>query len=571
LERLIEEATRDLETSTATLRAVTEKFEEAKKENDSVKAISPGFKNALKSLTTEEYQRIMSLITSTYNLSQIVSDIETSLSQFAESKKQELENYKNQMSTEEENISLLSAKLKELQTKLNVQRALVEELKSYMSMSQEESLSLSKKQVFDLLSKFIDENNHQVFAEAELSAAANLVMFRENFNLEQNSGKKVKEIFADAFSQADLEPVEEVTSTTPLIEAKQMPLEPIKLPTVVASDNTAMELKPIPLPVASMNDTDKLEPVTKASGFGKVIPFPTKTREEALSGVSLPDAYGPLKLDFVDFNEPVSDEEEVDNDPKLNELLNYLESSAEEPTKKGEPLSISHTPDEEKRYVENSKIIQSLGLKGDIKKTPVTFYSVTPKEVEDMIELASSYGIKLRTIEDLAILCRTKNIESLLNERIEKLAEGLGGQSVSNVIAAADAFGKGAKSTNHALKEYLGNNVILEALKDVVDNVKLGSAGYINLINFLGMLDDNLEKNAYTYNINNHLFSKKRVESVLTKLLASDIKITDEELLLIALTYDSQLGSSEQIASVDNELHARINASKGRTLGGMAA
>jgi hypothetical protein len=232
---------------------------------------------------------------------------------------------------------------------------------------------------------------------------------------------------------------------------------------------------------------------------------------------------------------------------------------------------ISYTPEEEARYTENLKIIESLGLKGDPKKVPITFYSVTPKEVEEMIELASSYGIKLKTIEDLAILCRTKKIESLLNQCTEKSPDGLSGKTVSNIIAAADVFGKGAKSTNHALKEYLGNNTIFEALEDVVDDVKLGSAGYINLINLLGMLDDALEKNAYAYIVNNHLFSKKRVESVLTKLLASDIKATDEELLLIALTYDSQLGSSEQIALVDNELHARLNADRGRTLGGMAA
>ncbi len=545
LEEELAKTTDKLEVATTILGEAAAKLNELKTLYEEAKSLAPSFKKTIKPLVSGDSAKIAQIIPIGHDFTKIVPEVEAAIDEFLKSKLAEIENYKNQVNSKEANISDLAAELKTVQTKLNTQRALVEQLKLAM-----EDNNLSKSQAIDLLRKFIDEKGEPLFSEEELVIACLLVMFGDSIDLEQKDGVPMSRVLADAFSQADSEPVEEVTNTNsiPLIVEEQAPIVPLEVPIVV--ENNVIDFANAKKKKTKNKPT--IKPVIEKIETAKVIPFPTMEREAK----ELVDATKELEL--VAFDDPY--------DLIAAEYENR-ETSDSSFTKK----IISYTPEEEARYAENIKIIEALGLKGDPKKNPITFYKVTPKEVEEMIELASSYGIKLRTIEDLAILCRTKKVESLLNQGTEKSPEGLGSKSVSHIIVAADVFGKGAKSTNHALKEYLSNNAVFEALEDVVDNVKLGSAGYINLINLLGMLDDVLEKNAYAYIVNGRLFSKKRVESVLTKLLASDIKATDEELLLIALTYDSQLGSSEEIALLDNELHARLNADRGRVLGGMAA
>lgn len=556
LEKRIALSTRELENSTATLRVISEELDEAKKAFEKAKITAPNFRNDLKSLGSESYQEIMTAIASAYDIQKMITDIEASLAEFMEKKRVEIEDYKGQISEEEADISRLSGELKTLQNKLNTQKALSEELKSYMAMTQEESLNLSKKQVFDLLSKFIDESDRPVFAEGEVSPAALLVMFKDSIDLEQKSGKTVSAVFADAFGQVDLEPVEPVVTDMSLPTIEEATITKMEeQPPVIAEENI---IEPVPIPVAEVYRENN------------VIPFPTMEREETIS--KTPDVFGPHMDGFVNFDEeePFA-EEDIEDDPKLDDLINYLESGKDEEAVVIKPNVVSHTPEEEARYEANVRKLQSLGLKGDVSRYPITFYNVTPEYIEEMIELANSYGIKLKTIGDVAKLCGTKNIQTYLDEALEKNPEGLGNKSLQNVIYAADKFGKGPKSTNFALKKYLENNPILESLDGTKEDANLGSAGYINLINLQGILEDALEKNAYAYIINGKSFSKKRVERVLTRLLASDAKATDEELLLIALTYDSQLGSIEEIAAIDNELHARLNADRGRVLGGMAA
>ncbi|HOP66046.1 MAG TPA: hypothetical protein PLX66_03435 [Bacilli bacterium] len=541
-ERLVAEITNSLEETTAVLRSAKESLAQEENRFNGINNVLPQLKNDLEPLTLEKYQEFLNLINSSYDFSQMSNEISEDAENILSESESKIGSYKSKIDEMEVKIKELTADLKSAQEELMFQRALKEKLETYMASAKTDELSLSKKEMLEFLRKFTDENGEQLFAEDELPLAAQMVMFSENFDLNARTGKTMSDVIkeAQATNLDEATPLESIEEFEPLQN-----IEPFEFDRPIEPKEEIVEQKVPKLELPS-NISISYNPLKEE----KVkMPIEEEPKEE----YSLSNPYD-LMLDGTTDEKTPEDEKIVDfapeeydlKTPSLNEEL-YRENGID--PKKVSKVAMSFGEEETKRFIDNIKYLESIGLKGDVYKYPVTLYTVTRRDIEEALALANRYGITVKDIGDIVKLCSSKNANLAFSSAVEKYGPDYETAAKNSSPCKIINSFSNLKNNNADLTEYIADKSLLASLTGPEPEGTSSPAAYIAMTGILDKLESFSDKTAYAYVIDGIYFDKSRVETNLNKILAADPEASNEDILLAALAYGSNL-TSEQVKKV---------------------
>lgn len=532
LQRGIDSLASNLEDVERDLSGFLETLEKEQAIYNEAKTTAPEFKNALKPLTKEQHIRFLKLIGSQYNLEEINVETDGLIAVFMEQKRNLLENYKEQIKALEVQRDSLSKEIIINQNKLNAQKELRDELLELMEKAKDPESTVTKAIVYSTLKKCIDEKGEIIFSEDDLDIAANMIMFPYNFP-DLTAGKtSVSEIIKGAIeSNGYYDPD---LSSESVMDSPQIPLEPLPMPeaTVVEKEsNIESELEQI--------QTSDSNTAAIADRFG-----PWINGEE-----------DPLDIDDL---MAIADEERNGQEQQQSEIEvsePVQESALDDPYDLIEALK----EEEEKpidNFNENVQNLRKWGLPGEPRKYPATLSQVSNEDIEKALELAKTYGVAIRTIGDVVKILSSNNVKEAFEKAIQTYGEdyptAVKSATPSKLISVYKPY-LGEKT--YAVKQYISTPELIDALETVKEDV-YDSSSYTAAVGLMGQLE-NLEHNNYALFVGDKAFPRTKILRNLERLMSLNPNNSNEELMLIALTYDPQL-SALDVESIKEELHDKL-------------
>jgi len=511
LEREIASATEKLETATSTLNSVTAFNNETKDNYDLGKSSLTSLKADLGSLTNS-YQELFNLIGINYT-DETFNKLESDVAKYVSSQKDLIDSYKVQIASLNEEIRKLTEEIKGLQERLREQTSVRDQLITYTKQAESGDLSLSKNELSAFLKSIVDENGVQVFEEAELSIAAQIITFSENFNLNE-SGKTVGAVLQAAMDQ----PAEDIN-----------PVEAFE-PEAIDNIYNLMESEPALLEEPErFTFPENLTIADMSPKTDQTTDFEAAKEELTKEPTGEPDPYDLIAE--LEAETPVS---EVKS-PRPSNVIPF-------PTSK----SVTHTDEEMTRFNENIGYLKSIGIStDDIKKYPATLYAISIEDIKEGLAIANKAGIKPKGIGDIVALCSRNDVERLLEGAIEEsgseYAEMIKKTSLCKILETAKQHIKEAKITNSNLEQLIPEITELKSFKDEVS----GNYAWMIAYGMEDKLSTVAKSTPYAYIINGVHIPRQRFERNLQRL--SNLDISNQDLLLAAIAYDSKLTKDEMV------------------------
>lgn len=549
LERMIEEITRKLESSTSTLNSVTGFYNTTKDNYDSAKKSLGTLETDLKKVASS-YEELFLLASINYT-DTTFSRIGNDASKYVDSQKDLMASYKVQMASLNEEITGYTEELKTLQNRLREAMSARDQLAGYMKQAESGELSLSKNELYNFLRGIVDENGAIVFKEEEISLAAQIITFSENFDLNKSS-ITVGSVLQRAMAQPEenensietFEPVITDNIYDLMSKEETSPEEPLKLPeNLIVTDMTpesTLETSSPYLEVVDKKPTDELNPYAlidelEAETPSNVIPFPTS------------------KSVTYDYEEAAKKEQASEINPYA--LIDDLEAEAPSNVIPF-PTSVSHAPEEMIKFNENIRYLQSIGISTEgINKYPTTLYSITVEDIKEGLSIASKFGIKVRGVGDVVALCSRQNIESLLSLAVEiygsEYTDVAKRTPLCKILEAARQHMKEAEMTKNNLEKYIPEIKELESVKDEVS----GNYAYMVALGMEDKLNALVKSTPYAYIINGIYVPRQRFEKNLQRL--SNLNISNQDLLLAAVAMGSSL-TPDEMASIRTAIESMV-------------
>ncbi len=501
-----------------------------------VKDIAPELKKSLKSLSRAEFAEIINLIGSNYDLSAISSDIEGFLNSFVDTKSNLIESHKEKIREQEAQRGGLSTDIAALQDKIKTQEKISEQLNEYIKNAD----NYKKGDIKAYLAELVDKDGNKIFLVEEINLAANIILSGE-------------------FSSNDMRFVDGVPISRVITAAKELPEE-----------EPEMELESVSPIIAGLpTDAFVVDDTDKAIDDEEEEPFKD---------------YGPSLDGFVNFDDGIESSEnaleaspgnpydliselaEIDNEEPV--AAENLGEEPEEEISSIEPkkTSLVLTPEGQTVFGQNVKYLGSvLGLYGNPNKFKTTLSMVSIDEIEKMIKLAKSYGFNVRNIGNVVKLCSSENVKESFEQAIRTYGKDysafIKSARIETVLGDYKLSEKKDNGYLVARNLFPGASEIVDRLNNINTEINENDPKiYIVRIGLMEGLEKSedlkgaLEIEDYLYLIGDQAVSKPLVSRNLTKLLSLNLPNSNEELMLMALAYDSEL-SPGAINEIKNKLN----------------
>lgn len=519
LQKALDTVREELERAKASLSETENELESKRLDYKTVKEQSSSFKDELKPIIEKNYDNLLGLLGLDINLAEFSTTFNTTSEEYMELRKTEMAELN---ATKKE----LEASIKDLTFGVEAQTALLEEARKlqselieYTTLSDKGELNLTKKALMEFFSNFCNENGERLFNDDELSVATQLLMFPENFELVEEQGVTIK----DVLREAGAEPHDE-TSIEDIIMHEEP--SPISLDDLGIPGNMDIEY------IGEEKETET-EPIYQE---------PTPVIEPVIEPV---DA-----VDDQDLFALIDDLKEADSEKKPGSYLEVQKENEEFFREAGYDLNKVpvlgwQLPKEQcQRYLDNIDYLRSVGIIGDTQKCAVSLFYVTREEIDETLEKAQRYGIGPMNVVRLSKLLSTNHFDLSFEDLIERVRDEyqtiVENTNPSKLLEVSKNIVVRKEETNRMLREFIPRAQLLDELDEdsLKDQVLLTGPAQFVMNKLLEYLGNNYQKTKYAYIIGDEYVSISRVRRNLTKLLALDPSESDEELLLIACTYD---------------------------------
>ncbi len=516
LQKALDTVREELERAKASLSGTENELESKRLDYKTVKEQSSSFKNELKPMIEKNYDNLLGLLGLDINLAEFSTTFNTTSEEYMELRKAEMAELNATKKELEDSIKDLTFSVEAQTALLEAARKLQTELIEYTNLSDKGELNLTKKSLMEFFSKFCNENGERLFSDDELSVATQLLMFPENFELVEEQGLTIK----DVLREAGTEPQTEV-SVEDVVEHKE----------------------PNPVSLDDLGIPDNMD-----------VGYIGKEKEEAKDKLTYQEPVPMIEpgdaVDDQDLFALIDDLKEVDSEKKPSSYLEVPKENEEFFREAGYDLNKVpvlgwQLPKEQcQRYLDNIEYLRSVGIIGDTQKCAVSLFYVTREEIDETLEKAQKFGIGPMNIVRLSKLLSTNHFELSFEDLIERVGEEyqtiVENTNPSKLLDVSKNTGIRKEETNRMLREFIPRAQLLDELDEdsLKDQVLLTGPAQFVMNKLLEYLKNNYEKTKYAYIIGDEYVSISRVRRNLTKLLALDPSESDEELLLIACTYD---------------------------------
>lgn len=556
LKRDIKELEQTLTQKVTSLKDLQESLDEFQEKFTKIKTRTNELKKDIKPILDGNYDELFALLGLDVSFASIMTTENNVATETCKEYQEQITKLKAESKELKPEIAKIEEKLESLgailKQEVELQTLLIANIKS----SKEGTLDATKKEIIAFLKQFTDKDGKPLFEAEELSIAAQMVMFAENFNFETEKKKTMGEAIKEAKELAETE--EKQIEQTLKTDEEEIELEEIDLDGVEESNEIiASSDEPQVVTIEKLPEAEKKD--FNLEDLYQVEEYSTETTEKEETPI-VEDA---IEIDLDGVEEKVVDTEPVEEQKvaeeksldleKNAEDIAYLEKNAENIAYLEEngvdPLDVNAVSSNFSKenittFAENYNYLKSIGIEGNYRKSPVTLYTTPTKELLQRMEIARSFGYKVKTVQDIETACKIgSNIFDLAVEEFgDKYDERI---TYSGPILSLYLNNKSQEieDTNAILTKKYGE--IVTRLKDAIEDTENPAIpmAYTGLVEQIDSLAEG--RTRFSFVIDGVYVSKHRIEENLKKLLSLNTDTANEDLMIIACLYNSTKTSEE--------------------------